>query len=170
MTTPYIGEIRLFSWGFAPKNWAFCDGRLLGIQQNQALFSLLGTMYGGDGVSTFALPDLRGRAPIDRSSEEPQGLKDGTEQVSLSIASLPAHNHMLLGTSATGTFPGPSGHAFASDTSATVDFYAADSNPLLAIAPSTIAGAGSNLPHQNMQPYLVLNCCIALSGVFPSRN
>lgn len=170
MTMPYLGEIRLFSWGFAPKNWAFCDGRLLGIRQNQALFTLLGTTYGGDGINTFALPDLRGRAPIDRSAQEPQGLKDGTEQVSLSISSLPAHNHILIGTSAAGAFLGPVGHAFANDTSSTVDFYAADSNPLLAIAPSTIVGTGSNQPHPNMQPYLVLNCCISLSGVFPSRN
>ena len=167
---PFLGEIRTFPWDWAPRGWALCAGQLMSISQNSALFALLGTMYGGDGRTTFGLPDLRGRVPIDRSSSEPQGTIDGIEQVTLTTGTMPAHNHPMIGTSAIATGKQPTGNVFANDTSPNADFYAADSNPLLTIAPGTVGLAGGNQPHDNMQPYLVLNYCIAVSGIFPTRN
>ncbi len=168
---PFLGEIRLFPWEWPPKGWLLCAGQLLSIQQNSALFALLGTTYGGNGTTNFALPDLRGRVPIDRSSEEPQGLRDGTETVTLTIGTMPAHNHALIGTSAVATLKGPSGNALANDTSPATDFYAAAAgNPLTTLSPTSIAVGGGSQPHDNMQPFLVLNYCIANSGIFPSRN
>lgn len=167
---PFIGEIRLFSWDWAPRGWLLCNGQLLATAQNQALFALLGTAYGGDGRTTFALPDLRGRVPIDRSSSEPQGARDGVEAVTLLSPSMPMHTHQMVGTSTVATLKSPEGHAFANDTSPAADFYAAATNPLTSISPTTIAVSGSNQPHNNMQPFLVLNYCIATQGLFPSRG
>lgn len=171
--TPFLGEVQIFPWDWPPRGWALCAGQLIAISQNQALFALLGTRYGGDGIQTFALPDLRGRVAIERSAQEPQGLRDGAEQVTLTTATMPAHTHAMIGTTASATqrVPGnPVAATFGADNSPVSDFFAADSNTLLAIAPSTIGQTGGNLAHANMQPYLVLNYCIAMQGVFPSRN
>ena len=167
---PFMGEIRLFPWDWAPRGWMLCSGQLLSIAQNSALFALLGTTYGGDGRTTFALPDLRGRVPIDRSSAEPQGARDGVENVTLTAATMPQHSHAMIGTSTVATLKAPTGHAFANDTSPAADFYAAATNPLTTLSPNTIAVTGGTQPHNNMQPFLVLNYCIAMQGIFPSRN
>ena len=169
MSNPFLGEIRLFPWNFAPFGWALCDGTLLGIAQNTALFSLLGTMYGGNGQTTFALPDLRGRTPIHVSNNFSQGELDGQEQVTLTIATMPAHQHTFFGTSAAANSKAPAGHTLTKDSVAGDNFYAPDTTPF-AISPQSIGGMGGNQPHDNMQPFLVLNYCIALRGIFPSRG
>lgn len=171
--TPFVGEVKIFPWDWPPRGWALCSGQLMAISQNQALFALIGTMYGGDGRTTFALPDLRGRTAIDRSPQEPQGAIDGTEQVTITIGTMPTHTHALIGTSAAAAqkSPGsPVAGTFGTDNSPASDFYAADTNPLVSLAPATIGQTGGSQPHNNMQPYLVLNYCIALTGAFPSRN
>ena len=169
MTQPFIGEIRFFSFNFPPRGWATCGGQLLSIQQNQALFSLLGTQYGGNGVQTFALPDLRSRVPMHRSASNPQGTVSGSENVTLLQAQVPAHTHSLMGTTAAGNARPPAGRTFSADTSDNFDFYATG-NPTTALAPASIAPAGGSQPHSNLQPYLTLNPSIALQGRFPSRN
>jgi microcystin-dependent protein len=166
---PYLGEIRLFPWSWAPRGWMLCNGAILSIQQNTALFSLLGTMYGGNGSTTFALPDLQGRASIHRGTGYVQGETDGEEQVTLTLATMPAHQHGFVGTSATADKKIPTSNTLATDTSATADYYAPDTTPLT-ISPQTIAPTGGSQPHANMQPFLVLNYCIAANGIFPSRN
>jgi microcystin-dependent protein len=167
MSEPFLGEIRPFSFGFAPKGWALCNGQLLPINQNQALFSLLGTMYGGNGVTTFALPDLRGRAGMHISQTHPQGQSAGTESITLSAAQLPAHNHPANASNATATQAGPTGKYWAQDSDGNVVYNSTGSSPMAAGA---IGNAGGGQAHSNMQPYLVVNYCIALQGIFPSRN
>ena len=169
MTQPFIGEIRFFSYDFPPRGWATCSGQLLSIQQNQALFSLLGTTYGGNGVQTFQLPDLRSRVPMHRSASNPQGTVSGSENVTLLQAQVPAHTHSLMGTTAAGNARPPAGRTFSADTSDNFDFYATG-NPTTTLAPASIASAGGRQPHPNLQPYLTLNASIALQGIFPSRN
>jgi microcystin-dependent protein len=166
---PYLGEIRLFPWNWAPRNWALCNGAIMSITQNTALFSLLGTMYGGNGQTTFGLPDLRGRAPIHRSSTYSQGEMDGTEQVTLTLATMAAHQHAFLGTSATANKKQPVGNTLTTDSISGDSFYAPDTNPL-GISGQSISPIGGNQPHNNQQPFLVMNYCIAVNGVFPSRN
>jgi microcystin-dependent protein len=168
MGTPFIGEIRPMSFNFAPSGWATCDGQLLAINQNQPLFSLLGTTYGGDGRTTFALPDLRGRLPVDSDGgAHSLGQRAGTETVTLNPSQIPTHTHTLSASSSSGddTFPG----AFAS----AANLYGPPTNltPIGAAPPNgpSISPAGS-APHTNLMPYLVINFCIALSGIFPSRN
>lgn len=168
MATPFVGEIRLFPWNWPPRFWALCTGSLLPIAQNQALFALLGTMYGGNGVQNFALPDLRSRTGIHRSGTYVQGETDGTETVTLSLPTMPMHNHNLLGTSSAGDQAVPQG-VIGTDTSAGTDFLAADTTPFQ-LAPNAITPAGSGFPHNNLQPYLTLNYSIAVQGIFPSRN
>jgi microcystin-dependent protein len=167
---PFLGEVKLVPYNFAPKGWAFCDGRLLQIAQNNALFALLGTTYGGDGQRTFGLPDLRGRTPIHMSATHPLGVLDGTETVALTTQTMPVHAHALVGSTAAANDRVPLNGVFANDSSTTIDYFGADSNPLVTIAPQTIGMQGSSLPHLNTQPSLVLTYCIALSGIFPSRN
>jgi microcystin-dependent protein len=176
-TEPYISEIQIFAFDFAPKNWAKCDGGLLPIAQNQALFSLLGTTYGGDGRSTFGLPDLRGRMPMHVGQGAAElGVKSGSENVTLLASQMPAHSHSLTTTatqpcqSAVGNFDAPEGKFPASHESANI--YSTAKNASLG-APNfttTIGTAGGSQPHPNMPPYLVMNFCIALVGIFPSRN
>lgn len=165
---PFIGEIRMFSWDWAPRGWALCEGQLLNITQYTALFALLGTQYGGDGRTTFALPDLRGRAPIHFGPDHTQGEMDGVEAVMLTTASMPAHPHSFLGTSSTASKKTPAG-VIGTDTSATANFMAPDTAPLT-ISPVSLAPVGGNQPHENMQPFLVMNYCIALAGVFPPHS
>lgn len=163
---PFIGEIRMFGGNFAPVSWAFCNGQLLAIAEYDALYSLIGTTYGGDGQTTFALPDLRGRLPIHQGSGYSLGQAAGTESVTLTVNDLPAHNHAVLGTSAEVETSTPSG-LFA--TSADTSFYAPE-NPAKAVAMSSavVSPTGGSQPHDNMQPYLCVSFIIALEGIFPS--
>jgi len=173
MSDFFLGEIKLLPYQWAPKYWALCAGQLLAINSNQALFSLLGTTYGGDGVTTFALPDLRGRVPVhtNPSASLPQGIKAGVETVTLGLNNLPAHNHLVAASSTAGdtqTFTG-NNIAAAKNTAGDVNLYAAATS-LQALAPAVVSNTGGNQAHENCQPSLVLSYCIAIQGIFPSRN
>jgi len=165
MGTPYLGEVKIISWNFAPKGWAFCNGQLLPINQNQALFSLLGTTYGGDGRVNFALPDLRGRVPVHMGSGLIEGQRVGEETHTLIMSEMPAHNHLASASSAAPDQGLPTGNEWA----ALASGYSTAS-PNTTLAPSAITNVGGSQPHNNMQPYLVLNFVIALQGIFPSQN
>ncbi len=164
---PYLAQIIMFAGNFPPRGWAFCHGQLLSINSNQALFSLLGTMYGGDGRTTFGLPDLRGRAPVHTTSEMPQGTKVGVEEVSLSDGQIPQHNH-----------PSPKiVSANAPDTDAASGAWIASNQEIFAeggdnlhLKSQQTGSTGGGLTHTNMQPYLAINYIIALQGIFPSRS
>jgi microcystin-dependent protein len=175
MSQQFIGEVRLFPYNFAPKTWAYCAGQLLSIAQNTALFSLLGTTYGGDGRTTFALPDLRGRAinGVGNSGggQYVQGQVAGQETVTLIQTQMPQHNHTWTGTSDAANTPPPTNNHFGGGRAAgnPVGLYGPPTAPVV-LAPTTIGLAGGSQPHNNMQPYLVLAYCIALQGIFPSRN
>ena len=165
MAEPFLSEIRIMSFVFAPKGWALCNGQLLPINQNQALFSLLGTTYGGDGRVNFALPDLRSRTPIHVGSGHTLGERGGEQAHTLSIAELPTHTHVANGTNANGSAAVPGGALLGAFNNA----YAQLAN-LTSINPGTISPAGGSQAHLNMQPFLVLSFCIALQGIFPSPN
>lgn len=172
MAEPFLGEIRLMSFVFAPQGWAQCNGQFLLINQNQPLFSLLGTTYGGNGQTTFALPDLRGRVPIHSGQGNVLGQAGGEQAHTLSIAELPTHIHMLNASSQSGNSPFPNfggtGHVFAQDPG---NAYANGFAPsATALNPASVDNLGGSQAHLNMQPYLTLNFCIALIGVFPSPN
>ena len=167
MTEIYLGQILPTAFQFAPKGFAQCNGQLMAIAQNQALFSLLGTQYGGNGVTNFALPDLRGRTPVGTSNTYPIGAVGGTETVTLNSQQLPTHGHQLAGTAASNTTRNPNGSLLGT---ATVNEYAPTGGPQVDLVGNSIAAAGGNQPHENMQPYNVINYCIALTGIFPSRN
>ena len=168
MAEPFLSEIRLMSFVFPPKGWALCNGQLLPINQNQALFSLLGTTFGGNGTVNFALPDLRGRVPIHVGSGHTLGERGGEQAHTLSISELPTHTHVLSATSKAGdAAPAmPVGNLFAVPA---LPFYG-PANNLTAIAPGTLANVGGSQAHLNMQPFLTLSFCIALQGIFPSPN
>ena len=166
MAEPFLAEIRLMSFVFAPKGWALCNGQLLPINQNQALFSLLGTTYGGDGRVSFALPDLRGRVPIEVGSGHTLGERGGEQAHTLSIAEMPTHMHVLQASSSSGNTPVPTGAVLA-DTPSQV--YAPATN-LTSLRPDSLTNVGGSQAHPNMQPYLTLSFCIALQGIFPSPN
>jgi len=165
MAEPFLSEIRIMSFSFAPKGWALCNGQLLPINQNQALFSLLGTTYGGDGRVNFALPDLRARTPIHMGQGHTLGERGGEQAVTLSISQLPTHTHVLNGSSANGTLNSPVGAFLAS-------FNNGYSGPtaLTTVNPATVTNVGGSQAHQNMEPFLTLTFCIALQGIFPSPN
>lgn len=166
MAEPFLSEIRLMSFVFAPKGWALCNGQLLPINQNQALFSLLGTTYGGDGRVNFALPDLRGRVPIHVGGSHTLGESGGEQAHTLSIAEMPTHSHALnASTAATGGSDDPTGRFLGSAS----NLFHAPTN-LTAMNPGTIANAGGSQAHLNMQPFLTISFCIALQGIFPSPN
>jgi microcystin-dependent protein len=171
MAEPFLSEIRIMSFVFAPKGWALCNGQLLPINQNQPLFSLLGTTYGGDGRVNFALPDLRGRAPMHVGSGHTLGERGGEQAHTLSIAELPEHVHVLNGSNSPGdkVNPRPSGvgTVFAQDPG---NGYTPTPTALTALNPGTIANTGGSQAHLNMQPFLILSYCIALQGIFPSPN
>jgi microcystin-dependent protein len=167
MAEPFLSEIRIFSFNFAPKGWALCNGQLLPINQNQALFSLLGTTFGGDGRVNFALPDLRDRTPIHVGSGHTLGERGGEQAHTLSIAELPTHTHVAQASSALGNSFVPTNNVLAKVEG--VDIYQTATN-LVAMSPSSIANVGGSQAHLNMQPFLTLNFCIALQGIFPSPN
>lgn len=166
MAEPFLAEIRLMSFAFAPKGWAMCNGQLLPINQNQALFSLLGTTYGGDGRVNFGLPDLRGRVPIHVGAGHTLGERGGEQAHTLSIAELPTHTHPVQASAQPGNTPVPSGAVLASPLNQT---YRAP-EALGALAAGSISSDGGSQAHLNMQPFLTLSFCIALVGIFPSRN
>ncbi|MGC5326211.1 phage tail protein [Brevibacillus sp. SYSU BS000544] len=170
MSEPYLGEIRIFAGSFAPKGWAFCNGQLLPINQNQALFSLLGTAYGGNGMTTFALPDLRGRVPVHfgRLGDEYilLGQAGGEEGHTLSIQELPAHTHSVNASSGSATEVSPKDRVWAEKENA----YGALTLPTNSMHASAISSVGGGQAHYNMQPFLVLNFIIALQGIYPSQN
>ena len=167
MAEPFLSEIRLMSFNFPPKGWAFCNGQLMPINQNQALFALLGTTFGGDGRVNFALPDLRGRAPIHVGSGHTLGERGGEQAHTLTIAELPTHTHVLNGSSTTaGNTPS---NTMVLGRSNPQPAYAAGAN-LTAMDPRTVTTVGGSQAHLNMQPFLTLTFCIALQGIFPSPN
>ena len=179
MAEPFLSEIRIMSFNFAPKGWATCDGQLLPINQNQALFSLLGTMYGGNGQTTFALPDLRGRVPISFATNI-IGSAGGQEFHTLTVAELPQHNHLqnvdaktASGSNKNSPDPtellGQSSGITSTGTPLQINVYG-KGNPGTTLDPRTIGNSGGNQPHEDRMPFLVLGFCIALQGIFPSRN
>jgi microcystin-dependent protein len=172
MSEPFVGEIRMFAGTFAPQGWAFCEGQLLSIPQNDALFSLLGTVYGGDGRTTFGLPDLRGRVPIHAGSgpgltPRQLGSKAGTENVTLTTAQLPSHTHPIKGSTNTATATDPAGNVPAQ--SSTIDLYV-NTAPTVNMNASAVAGTGGSRSHNNLMPTLCVNFIIALFGIYPSRQ
>jgi len=165
MAEPFLSEIRIVSFNFPPKGWAFCNGQLLPINQNQALFSLLGTTYGGDGRTTFALPNLQGRMPVHFGQGLVLGETGGEASVTLTTAQLPAHTHLAQGVSTKAAAPSPAGNAWATSTS---NPYSNASNTTM--ESSNVTSQGGGQAHNNMPPYLALNFVIALQGIFPSQN
>lgn len=164
MAEPFLSEIRIMSFVFAPKGWALCNGQLLPINQNQGLFSLLGTTFGGDGRVNFALPDLRGRTPIHVGGSHTLGERGGEQAHTLSIGEIPTHTHVLNATTAAGNIPVPTNNILADSPS---QLYAGPTS-LTAINAGSVANTGGSQAHLNMQPFLTLNFCIALQGIFPS--
>jgi microcystin-dependent protein len=170
---PFVAEIRIFPFNFAPKGWAFCDGQILPLSQNTALFSLLGTTYGGDGKSNFALPDVQGSAPMHPGQGPGLSLYDlgetgGSQTVSLLISEIPAHTHGLQASNSDAVDQSPVSELFAGGVGG-INFYSSTA-ATVALADTALAPAGGDQPHNNMQPYLTLNFCIALQGVFPPRT
>ncbi|WP_348789229.1 tail fiber protein [Leifsonia sp. NPDC080035] len=175
MSDPFIAEIRLVPYDYAPRGWAFCDGQLLSIAQNTALYALLGNTYGGDGRSNFALPNLQGRTVLGAGTDStgfPHALGEsaGAESVALLSIEMPAHSHTVRVTAAAGTTGAPSGASFAMPRVGRTPEAAYGTTPAVPLHPGTVGQAGSGQPHNNMQPYLVLHYIIALQGIFPPRN
>jgi microcystin-dependent protein len=173
MSNPFIGEIRIFAGTFAPTGWAFCQGQAMAIAENDALFALIGTTYGGDGQTTFNLPDLRSRLPVHRGSggigNPALGQAGGVESVTLTTTQIPAHTHGLNGSTATATTSAPGGAVPATLSGVTTFAYGADAPPTT-LAPQSLAPSGGNQPHDNLQPYLAVNFIISLFGIFPSQG
>jgi|HubBroStandDraft_3_1064219.scaffolds.fasta_scaffold42074_3 microcystin-dependent protein len=172
VSEPFVGEIRMFGFNFPPQGWAFCDGQLLSISQNAALFSLLGTTYGGDGESNFALPDLRSRVPVSQGQGEglssyAEGQAGGTETVTLAAAQMPAHTHAVSASSSPAASERPAGRVLARSPDHS---YIPEPDTDTVMNAKMIGETGNSQPHDNIQPYLALNFCIALQGVFPARE
>ncbi|MEY2508177.1 MAG: hypothetical protein QOH01_2506 [Verrucomicrobiota bacterium] len=170
MADPFVAEIRIFPFNFAPKGWAFCDGQLLPLSQNTALFSLLGTTYGGDGKSTFALPNMQGNAPMHPGQGQGLSLRDlgetgGTESVTLIDSEIPSHTHTMFGVEDDAGFKTPDNMFLGGGN----QMYIPPSGNVI-LAPQALGITGGSLPHNNMQPYLTLSFCIAMQGVFPPRT
>ena len=165
MAQPYVGEIRMFAGNFAPAGWMFCEGQLLSISENETLFQLIGTTYGGDGESTFALPDLRGRLPIHQGNGFILAETGGAEEITLTVNQIPAHSHPFLGSAVNGSQPGPANSTLASSTVITP--YASEAANA-AMASNAISPVGGSQPHTNFQPYLCVDFIISLFGIFPS--
>lgn len=170
MSEPFVAEIRILPYNFAPRGWAFCDGQLLPIQQNTALFSLIGTTYGGDGRTTMALPNLQGRAPMHPGrgpglAPRRLGQALGSESVTLTTEQIPSHTHLLRANNQGPDVASPGGHAFSNRPS----YHTGDSHQV-SFASQTVSATGGGQAHQNSQPFLTLNICIALQGIYPSRS
>jgi microcystin-dependent protein len=165
MAQPYVGEIRMFAGNFAPAGWMFCEGQLLPISENETLFNLIGTTYGGDGQSTFALPDLRGRIPIHQGNGTILAETGGAEEISLTVQQIPAHTHPLLAALLVGNDPNPTNNVLG-ESSATSLFQSA--GPSAPMATQSISPVGGSQPHTNLQPYLCIDFIISLFGIFPS--
>jgi microcystin-dependent protein len=167
MAQPYVGEIRMFAGNFAPAGWMFCEGQLLPISEYETLFNLIGTTYGGDGQSTFALPDLRGRLPLHMGNGFILAETGGAEEITLTANQTPAHSHPMLGSTANASATDPAGNVMARVTVAAVFPYGTD-NPTTALSVQAIAPTGGSQPHTNFQPYLCVDFIISLFGIFPS--
>ncbi|MBI1840904.1 MAG: phage tail protein [Verrucomicrobia bacterium] len=167
MGQPFSGEIRLFAGNFAPLGWAFCEGQLLPISEYEVLFTLIGTTYGGDGQSTFALPDLRGRVAVHQGPGFVAGQSAGVEFVTLTTAQLPPHTHPFLASADSAASPNPEGRTLA-ETATTTPYF--QGSAAVALASSSMGPAGGNQPHSNLQPFLCMNHIICLQGIFPTRS
>jgi microcystin-dependent protein len=175
MANPFVAEIRIFPFNFAPKGWAFCDGQILPLSQNTALFSLLGTTYGGDGKSNFALPDMQGNAPMHPGQGPGLSLHDlgetgGSDTVTLLESEMPSHSHSLMVEPLGATLPSPSPNTGFGKSAGVSAYSQTSTSGLVTMADSTVAPAGGDQPHNNLMPYLTLNFCIALQGVYPPRT
>lgn len=173
MAEPYIGEIKMFGGNFAPSGYALCDGETLSISQNDALFALIGTTFGGDGQLTFKLPDLQGRIPIHQSPTYPIGQVGGTETVTLTAQNLPSHTHTVIASSKPGTSVDPKGNIVAAVEQGAPFYYRVDNNPWAPdgqMGNQSIGPMGGNQPHDNMMPYLCITFIIALNGLWPPQN
>jgi len=172
MSEPFVGEIRIFAGNFAPRGWALCDGQLLAVSQNDALFSLFGTIYGGDGRTTFGLPELRGRIPIHMGSgpgltTRQLGSKSGSESVTVTVGQLPSHSHPMQATEELADSPNPGGNIAARST--TMDLYI-NQDPDTVLAATSVTSVGGSQSHPNVMPFLCLNFIVALTGIYPSRS
>ena len=172
MSEPFVGEIRMFAGNFAPRGWAFCDGQLLAVSQNDALFSLFGTIYGGDGRTTFGLPDLRGRLPIHAGSgpglsPRTLGSKGGAETVTVAVNQLPSHTHPFNASTSIADEAAPAGNTLGQPNAANLYF---ETDPSQAMATSAITSVGGSQPHTNLMPFLCVNFIVALVGIYPSRS
>ncbi|MEO8054400.1 MAG: tail fiber protein [Acidobacteriota bacterium] len=167
MAQPYVGEIRMFAGNFAPAGWMFCEGQLLPISENETLFQLIGTTYGGDGQSTFALPDLRGRLPLHQGNGFILAETGGAEEITLTVSQIPAHSHPVLASSNTGTGTAPANNVLCNLPVATNSAYGTDA-PQTSLHASSVSTIGGSQPHNNFQPYLCVDFIISLFGIFPS--
>jgi len=178
MANPFVAEIRIFGFNFAPKGWAFCNGQLMPISQNTALFSLLGTTYGGDGKSTFALPDMQGNTPMHIGGNQPGpglslhdlGEMSGSQNVSLIESEIPIHTHSMMATIQPGEDPAPSPQEILGRSTGASLYQNNTSSNVVQLGAAALSATGGSLPHNNMMPYLTMNFCIALQGVFPPRS
>lgn len=168
MSESYLGEIRMFAGNFAPQGWALCDGSIISISENEALFSLLGTTYGGNGQTTFALPDLRGRIPVHPSSTIPQGSKSGTETVTITSSELPQHTHLAMAAGVDGDQTLPSNMVWAG--SALQNYSTGSGKTTVSMNSQAVSSVGGNQPHDNMMPSLTISFIISLYGVYPPQN
>ncbi len=167
MAQPYVGEIRMFAGNFAPAGWMFCEGQLLPISENETLFNLIGTTYGGDGESTFALPDLRGRIPIHQGNGFILAETGGAEEITLTVTQIPSHSHPMLASSAGGQQSSPSALLLGATTGA--DIYSGDT-PTGVMSPQSVGPVGGSQPHTNFQPYLCVDFIISLFGLYPQPS
>jgi microcystin-dependent protein len=167
---PYVGELRIFAGNFAPAGWMFCEGQLLPISEYETLFNLIGTTYGGDGQSTFAMPDLRGRLPLHQGAGFVLAETGGAEEVTLTVAQIPVHNHAVLGSANAASTATPSNtKVLGNGQSSTVTAYGVDA-PFVALHPSSVTATGGSQPHTNFQPYLCVSFIISLFGIFPPQT
>ena len=166
MAQPYVGEIRMFAGNFAPAGWMFCEGQLIPISENETLFNLIGTTYGGDGQSTFALPDLRGRIPLHFGNGFTLAETGGVEEVTLTVSQIPAHSHPMLASSNPGSLQSPTGNVTGDNAN---KIYRAG-NPSVTLNPNAVGSIGGSQPHNNFQPYLCVDFIISLFGIFPSQT
>ena len=169
MAQPYVGEIRMFAGNFAPAGWMFCEGQLLPISEYETLFNLIGTTYGGDGQSTFALPDLRGRLPLHQGNGFTLAETGGAEEITLTVNQIPAHTHALLATGNNAAGVAPATQVFAASSEVTVSPYGSDA-PQITVSPQMVGSTGGSQPHSNFQPYLCVDFIISLFGIFPSQT